>query len=390
LKELKFIGSGSGKRKTGKKPHSFLTEDNLSFIQFAGNALMQILSKLKQHSDTIVKLLPLLAFVAPMTLLYVLNPADPYLNLSPQDSFQLMWKGRTFQLFFAWLITLEFILSWEIFKSKISKQNKSKLVAFAIALVLPTAYVISEYYFGLNAAIANFSLQNGVAFYDSMPLAIEYLVFASLFCLIIFLSFGKKGLSGFALPAFFVGLVGVLYTIDNVFPDGQFTPFQILVPSTATLAARVLGLMGYTTLLGTENSMPTLQATGPLGTAKFAIAWPCAGIESFLIFTAVVLVFLQQMPISWKAKTGYFIFGAAVTYFINVMRIVTIFTIGMQYGVNSDQVQTFHFYYGPLYAIAWIVSYPLVIIASQSLWRKIKNGPTALTTKTLGNLNKHS
>jgi len=351
---------------------------------------MQILSKIKGHSDTIVKLLPLFAFVAPLALLYGLNPADPYLNLSAQGSFQLMWKGRTFQLFFIWLIALEFILNWEIFKSKISKQNKAKLVAVAIALLLPTIYVISEYYFGLNAAIANLSLQNGVAFYDSMPLAIEYLVFAGLFCLTIFLSFGKKGLAGFALPALFVGLVGVLYTIDNVFPNGQFTPFQILVPTTATLAARVLGLMGCTTSLVTQNGMPTLQATGPLGTAKFAIAWPCAGIESFLIYTAVALVFLQQMPISWKAKTGYFIVGATVTYFINVMRIVTIFTIGMQYGVNSNQVQTFHFYYGPLYAIAWIVSYPLIILVSQGLWRKIKGGKPASTTETLGNLNQHS
>jgi thaumarchaeosortase len=335
---------------------------------------MQILSKLKEHSDTIVKLLPLFAFVAPLALLYGLNPADPYLNLSAQDSFQLMWKGRTFQLFFIWLIALEFILNWEIFKSKISKQNKAKLAAVAIALLLPTIYVISEYYFGLNAEIANFSLQNGVAFYGSMPLAIEYLVFAGLFCLTIFLSFGKKGLGGFALPALFVGLVGVLYTIDNVFPNGQFTPFQIFVPTTATLAARVLGLMGCTTSLVTQNGMPTLQATGPLGTAKFAIAWPCAGIESFLIYTAVALVFLQQMPISWKAKTGYFIIGATVTYFINVMRIVTIFNIGMQYGINSNQVQMFHFYYGPLYAIAWIVSYPLIILVSQGLWRKIKGG----------------
>ena len=273
---------------------------------------------------------------------------------------------------------------------KISKQNKAGLVAVAIALLLPTLYVISEYYFGLNAAIANLSLQSGVAFFDSMPLAIEYLVFSVLFCLTAFLYFGKKGLAGFALPALFVGLVGVLYTIDNVFPYGQFTPFQILVPTTATLAAGVLGLMGCTTSLATENGMPTLQATGPLGTAKFAIAWPCAGIESFLIFTAVALLFLQQMPISWKAKVGYFIFGAAVTYFINVMRIVTIFTIGMQYGINSNQVQTFHFYYGPLYAIAWIVSYPLIILVSQGLWRKIKNGKIISNHRTLGNLNQHS
>ena len=350
---------------------------------------MQILSKLKEHSDTIVKLLPLVAFIVPLVLLFGLNPADPYLNLSAQDSFQLMWKGRTFQLFFVWLIALEFILSWETFKSKISRQNKTKLVAAAVGMLLPTLYVISEYYLGLNAAIANLSMQGGVAFYNSMPLAVEYLVFTGLFCITVFLSFGKKGLTGFALPALFVGLVGALYTIDNVFPYGQFTPFQILVPTTASLAASVLNLMGCTTSLGTQNGMPTLQATGPLGTAKFSIAWPCAGIESFLIFTAVVLVFLQRMPISWKAKAGYFIVGAAVTYFINVMRIVNIFTLGMQYGINSSQVQAFHFYYGPLYAIAWIISYPLIMLASQGLWRKIKDKKSAPTKGALGNLNQH-
>jgi len=287
-------------------------------------------------------------------------------------------------------MALEFILSWENIKPKISKQNKTGLLAVAIVLLLPTLYVVSEYYFGVNSAIANAAVQNGVAFPYSMPLAVEYLVFSVLLCLTAFLYFGKKGLTGFALPALFVGLVGVLYTIDNVFPYGEFTPFQLLVPTTAMLAAGVLGLMGYATLLGTENGMPTLQVTGSLGTAKFSIAWPCAGIESLLIFTAVALLFLKRMPISWKAKTGYFIVGAAVTYFINVLRIATIFTIGTEFGVNSNQVQMFHFYYGPLYSITWIVSYPLIILASQGLWRKIKSGKSALTAENLGNLNQHS
>ena len=309
---------------------------------------------------------------------------DPYLNVSAQDSFQLMWKGRTFQLFFIWLVALEFILSWENIKLKISRQNKARFLAFALVLLLPTLYVVFENYFGLNTAIANWAAQNGVTFsgFDAACNRIPCL-FTSLLCTA-FLSFGKKGLTGFALPALFVGLVGVLYTIDNVFPYGQFTPFQLLVPTTATLAAGVLGLMGNTAVLGTEigTGMPTLQVTGALGTAKFAIAWPCAGIESLLIFTAVALLFLKRMNISWKAKIGYFAFGAAVTYFINVLRIATIFTIGMQFGVNSSQVQAFHFYYGPLYAMAWIISYPLIILASQGLWRKIR--------KKLGNLNQHS
>ena len=334
-----------------------------------------LFSPSKERLSIIFKLLPLIAFTIPLVLLYFLNPG----------SFELMWKGRTFQLFFIWLVALEFILSWESIKLKINRQNKARLLGFTLVLLLPTLYVVLENYFGLNAALANWALQSGVAFSDSMPLAIEYLVFSLLFCVTVFLSFGKKGLAGFALPALFAGLVGILYTIDNVFPYGQFTPFQLLVPTTATLAAGVLGLMGYTAVPGTEigTGMPTLQVTGALGTAKFAIAWPCAGIESLLIFTAVALLFLKRMNISWKAKIGYFAFGAAITYFINVLRIATIFTIGAQYGVYSSQVQAFHFYYGPLYAMAWIISYPLILLAGQRLWGKSKQ-------KELGNLNQHS
>ena len=341
--------------------------------------------KIKEYT---IKLLPLIAFIVPLALLYLLNPADPYLNLSGQDSFNFMWKGRTFQLFFIWLVALQFILGWETIKPQISRQNRARLAAVAIALALPTVYVVAENYLGLNGAIAAWTQQNGVAFYASMPLAIEYLVFAALFSSVALLFFGKKGLVGFALPALFAGLVGVLYTIDNVFPYGTFTPFELLVPTTANLAAIVLGAMGYGVVPGTDfaTSMPTLQVTGPLGTAKFAIAWPCAGIESLLIFTAVALLFLTRMRISWKAKVGYFAVGAAVTYFINVLRIANIFIIATQYGVDSSQVQMFHFYYGPLYAMAWIVAYPLIILASQGLWHMLKNRKATLDS---GNFNQN-
>jgi thaumarchaeosortase len=348
----------------------------------------KLLLEIKEYS---IKLLPLVAFIAPLALLYLFNPIDPYLGLSGHESFNFMWKGRTFQLFFVWLIALEFILSWEHIKPQISKQNKVRLATIAIALLLPTLYVILENYVGLNSAIAKWSLQNGVTFYDSMPLATEYLVFAALFSVTTWLFFGKKGLAEFALPSLFVGLVGVLYTIDNVFPYGTFTPFQLLVPTTATLSAAVLGIMGYNAVLGSDPAslMPTLQVTGPLGTAKFAIAWPCAGVESLLIFTAVALLFLKRMPISRKAKLCYFAVGATITYLINVLRIATIFTIGMQFGVNSSQVQMFHFYYGPLYAMAWIVSYPLIVLATHGLWEKINNAKQTLTHENLRNFNQN-
>ncbi len=322
----------------------------------------------------VIKILPLVAFILPLALLYVLNPMDSFLKISTQDSFQLMWKGRTFQLFFIWLIALEFILGWETINSQITRQKRVRGTIYGVALTLPTVYVVLENYFGLNTALASWMQQSGVAFADSMPLAFEYLVFCFLFILTVGLSFGKKGLTGFALPALFAAIVGVIYTIDNVFPYGSFTPFQMLVPTTAGLAATVLSLLGNIVVSDTDpfNGMPTLDVSGSLGTAKFSIAWPCAGIESLLIFTAVSLLFLKSMRVSWKIKIGFFTFGAAITYLINVLRIATIFTIAQQYGVDSLQVQDFHFYYGPLYAMAWIVAYPILLMVGLGAWKNIK------------------
>jgi len=330
--------------------------------------MQTILSFLKEHTNTLMKLLPLLAFAVPFLWLYSLDPS----------SFELMWKGRTFELFFVWLILLELILGWENLQtSKINKLISARTFAFIAALLLPTVYVIISNYSGLNTVIADSARQSGVQWWDSMPLSTEYLVFTVLFCLIVLLPFGAKGLKSFSVPIFFLVVVGALYTIDNVYPYGQFTPFQFLVPTTTTVAAAVLNLMGYNTTLTTQTdptqgNLPLLTAVdpnNPLKSATFAIAWPCAGIESLLIFTVVILLFLKRMPISWKAKIGYFAIGAAVTYSINILRIVTIFTIGM----NGEDVTLFHFYYGPLYSVAWIVSYPLIILASQSLWHKITN-----------------
>ena len=335
--------------------------------------MQTILSILKKHAHSLMKLLPLLAFAVPLLGLYFLDPG----------SFELMWKGRTFQLFFIWLIALELILGWETLQTKKIKPISTRSFAFIITLLLPTIYVIISNYLGLNTIIADWARQSGIMWADSMPLSTEYLVFTVLFCLIVLLPFGIKGLTNFSVSAFFLGIVGALYTIDNVYPYGQFAPFQFLVPTTATLAANVLGLMGYTTKLSMiENpiygSMPYLSVKHLNSNewVGFGIAWPCAGIESLLIFTVTILLFLKRTPLSWKSKITYFAIGALVTYFINILRIATIFTIGMEYGELSPQVQLFHNLYGPLYSIAWIISYPLIILGSQSLWNRIKRGKT--------------
>jgi thaumarchaeosortase len=325
---------------------------------------MQIkMQELKKAKESFLKIIPLIAFTIAILWLYLIYPM----------SFELMWKGRTFQLFFIWLIFVEIILNWESIQTirKITLFS-IKSLAYILVLILPVGYVVVSNYFGLNEFITSFSKQMIIQWWDSMALSVEYLIFTFFSGLIIYSSFGKNGLRKFSIPIVFLGIVGALYTIDNVFPYGEFTPFQLIVPTTAMMATKILGLLGYDTILTTMGNLPRLTAldpNNPLRSATFDIAWPCAGIESLLIYSVIILLFLKRLPISWKRKAIYYMIGALVTYLINILRIVTIFTIGMDQG----DFQFFHFYYGPLYSISWIIFYPLIILVIQHFLKKIES-----------------
>lgn len=328
--------------------------------------VLKIFRTVKRNVDILIKLLPVLSFIIPFLILYCLDP----------KSFEATWKGRTYCLFFLWLVSLEVILSWEKLRTnKLHKLRSIRTVAFILALLLPTIYVVAANFCGLNAIIMYLAEKNNIPFVSWMPLSTEYLVFTLMFALIILLEYGIDGLKDFTISTFFLGIIGMIYTIDNVYPYGRFTPFQVFVPATATLAANVLNLMGYQTLfLGTYRNMPTLIAWDSLGrpSLPFSIAWPCSGVESLIIYTITILLFLKKTPISWKYRTLYFVIGAIITYLINVLRIATIFVIS----INGGDWLLFHNYYGQLYSITWIVSYPLIMIGSRALWRKIRNVKT--------------
>jgi thaumarchaeosortase len=178
--------------------------------------------------------------------------------------------------------------------------------------------------------------------------------------------------------------------INLLFPYGGFTPFQILVPVTANLSAGMLNLLGYKTLLlqNPNNFTPTLYASNLKTVWGGNIAWPCAGVDSLLIYSVVILLFLKKADISRIQKAIYFVVGAVVAFFINVLRIVTLYVIGVNSGGNSLAVWTFHDSYAQLYSAIWIVSYPLIIIGSQILWSKLRlNLKRAITRAEPGGIN---
>lgn len=334
--------------------------------------MLDIVNTFKKNISILIKLLPLFSFIIPFILLYFLYPK----SFEGDPSWEGYWQGRFFYIFFLWLASLEMILSWEELQTnKVNKLRHRRTVAFIVALLLPVVYVIAANYCGLNAIIADLAEQSNVPHARLMPLVAEYLVFAVVFCLVILLAYGINRLTDFSISVFFLGIIGLLYTIDNLYPVGRFTPFQMIVPTTATLAANVLNLMGYKTSMSfisnhpTYGSMPYLKVKDSLGNrAEFGIAWPCAGVESLLIYTLTILLFLKKTDVPWKQKIIYFVIGAIVTYFINILRVVAIFVVK----INGGEWLRFHNIYGPLFSIIWITSYPLIIIGSRILWRKIR------------------
>jgi len=340
--------------------------------------------KLKENKETLIKLLPLISFITPFLILYLVQ------DVTFRYSFEATWKGRAFYIFFIWFAVLEMIVSWEKLQPKAFKRPKYvRTIALILALSLPTIYVVVSNFYGLNEAIYEWSERNIKAKaweqwrYFFMPLSIEYLAFAAFFFLIVFLQYGAYGFRRMSLAPSFLATMGIIYMIDNLYPYGQFTPFQIPATATATVTSLILNLMGYQTSLRyiycklspQLGWVPDLFYYDPaLGRERyvFTVAWPCSGVESLIIYTLFMLIFLRDLDISRTRKIIYFVIGAIITYFINIGRIIALFMIAINYGNGSELFTRFHEYYGQLISISWIAAYPLLIIVGGDILQKIK------------------
>jgi len=353
-------------------------------------------SCLKTHGHIIKVVLVLLSALVPIALLYAINA----------ESFDHTYNGRAYYLFFVWLIVLGFAFDWDKYgRAKTYNTPVIDKVAFGVAIALPTIYLFAANFLGLNNALIKFAgpYITGAMYLQrlgDLPLATELLVFAYLFALIFLTAYKRTGLKDFMPAVALLAAVGLINLVSIMYPLGEFAPFQILSPATAQASAGFLNLMGYQTMLAVSQSnfVPTLLVMSSQSSYVVSIGWPCAGVDSLLIYTVVILMFLGKAKIPWLHRVAYFAFGAGVTFFINVLRIYTICMIGLNHG----DIRSFHNYYGQLYSTAWIVSYILLIVASRVLWsrfqkrRRLNKPPTRIDSerkaeslllqKTAGNL----
>ncbi|PVX25436.1 MAG: hypothetical protein CW691_04640 [Candidatus Bathyarchaeum sp.] len=99
------------------------------------------------------------------------------------------------------------------------------------------------------------------------------------------------------------------------------------------------------------------------------VSWSCAGSHSLFIYSFMIMLFLRGINISLNRKMIYVVVGAVGTFFVNILRIVSILLAGVNSGASL--AATFHEFYGEFFFIAWMFIYlTLLYLLETRFFRK--------------------
>jgi len=289
--------------------------------------------------------------------------------------FELTWKGRLFLLVFAWLFIIESAMDWKKFSDEKPK-NRYLMIASLVCAAIPLIYVVSVQFLGLDLTVLSIgrdvfgigvagSANESLEFLSyQWPVSLEYIVFAVFFSISILLAYKPKGLKPLSISLALLAGIGFAYLFDTIFPFGVFKPLAAFAAPTTAVAAALFDLLGYSVTMVYPihtggSALPSLTVHVGSESATVAIAWACAGVQSLLLYTLIILVFFKKSDLSAFRKLAYFIIGAFGTFFVNVFRVYSIIMIMITEGRAAGM--DFHDVYGELYAIIWILMYILAI-----------------------------
>ncbi|MGD8544691.1 MAG: hypothetical protein PVH12_00825, partial [Candidatus Bathyarchaeota archaeon] len=79
--------------------------------------IINIVQDTERIVNVTIKLLPFFSVLIPLVILFLFQdvayPHYEYYSGSFSNTFEILWKGRGFYIFFVWLVILELILGWE-------------------------------------------------------------------------------------------------------------------------------------------------------------------------------------------------------------------------------------------------------------------------------------
>jgi exosortase/archaeosortase family protein len=135
----------------------------------------------------------------------------------------------------------------------------------------------------------------------------------------------------------------------------------------ARLVRLLLSLVHIKTL--GDPASPIVSLVGDkLGTVPIAIAWGCSGWQSMVLALATLVTAIQG-NFTTTSKIEAIILGVFTTFWINILRLTTIFYLYYHYG--GTIAMGFHDYFSVLItlmwlAVFWVFSYKIVLRTQES------------------------
>jgi len=365
----------------------------------------------------IIKALIPFFFILSILTLYYFEPT----------TFEYSWKGRVSYIIFLWLLILELAMA----SRKLSEKRFTfvRTVATVLAIIGPILYINAFFFFGLKSnviqlgqTLSNYAgLEERAGIYTSefiqrhWPISLEHIVLSTFFTISIWVVYGFNGIRKTSVSLFFIWATGTFYMIDTFYPFHTFAILQSLSPLTTSSAAFVLNIMGYDVKIHNRIVLYDPNVQSPRF-PNIEVNWPCAGIQSLIIYTLVILLFIKnlkfkplELPVNVRRKfvslirpvvpawlfhlvslsylflktkivlIAIFFVGALGTFLVNVLRIVSIIVIMLNYGM--DPAFLFHSYYGELYFLAWILIYLSLILYAPRIGTYLANIKSKLKSR---------
>ncbi|ADD08070.1 archaeosortase C [Candidatus Aciduliprofundum boonei] len=164
--------------------------------------------------------------------------------------------------------------------------------------------------------------------------------------------YGMRDLWEFYLPVGFILAIAVFE-----FLMGTTLFIDILGPTfinfTIYFSTALVNLFGYGVTAGPNYFIL------PNGERIYMLVW-CSGIESFTLFTLLMIVLLLRERIKWWAKVALIVVGAIGDLFVNVIRVTILVAIAIDYGMSI--MQLFHSNLGNILFLIYVFLFYWMVI----------------------------
>jgi thaumarchaeosortase len=276
-------------------------------------------------------------------------------------SFTLSWnEGRG-----GFLFVLIFIV-FELLSTPKLSMSTGRLYIVCILSLSAIFYFASLGLFGFQEVIKSSASAYNVVLPDSWTWMWDFIVLALFLTSALFVLFGTRFLK--VAPAAIIYLAGsaIILSLDAFFPYDSLGPLQIIVPFyleidevvTNWMDKHVIDLGPGTPAAAEGNSLVLTVSNGPFA---LRVYWPSAGVNSLIIYSSIMLVFLLKMQIPTNRRVAYFVIGTLGTVAVNIVRIISLSFFPLLVTSNIQEWEGYHSIAGEVMFLPWLIIYLITI-----------------------------